>query len=76
MRVDVSFLPVVAATFLLMFARIGTMVMLLPGLGEVNVPQRVRLTIALALTLILFPLHRSAFTIEWVKWSPDSIEAA
>src|SRR5215468_446921 len=70
MRVDVSFLPAVAATFLLMFARIGTMVMLLPGLGEVNVPQRVRLTIALALTLILFPLHRSAFNINLTTFTP------
>jgi len=70
MRVDVSFLPAVAATFLLMFARIGTMVMLLPGFGEVNVPQRVRLTIALALTLILFPLHRSAFTIDLTSFTP------
>ena len=31
MQVDVSFLPALAAAFLLMFARIGTMVMLLPG---------------------------------------------
>src|SRR5215813_2589179 len=54
MRIDVSFLPAVAATFMLMFARIGTMVMLLPGLGEVNIPQRVRLTVALMLSQVLF----------------------
>ena len=30
MRVDVSLLPALAATFMLVFARIGTMVMLLP----------------------------------------------
>jgi flagellar biosynthesis protein FliR len=70
MRIDVSFLPAVAATFLLMFARIGTMVMLLPGLGEVNVPQRVRLTLALMLTLVLFPLHRSAFTLDLKSFTP------
>ena len=34
MQIDVSFLPALAAAFLLIFARIGTMVMLLPGLGE------------------------------------------
>ena len=33
MKVDVSFLPVLAAAFLLTFARVGTMVMLLPGIG-------------------------------------------
>ena len=48
MRIDVSFLPLLGATAMLMFARIGTMVMLLPGLGELSVPPRVRLTIALS----------------------------
>ncbi len=61
MQIDISFLPALAAAFLLTFARIGTMVMLLPGLGEMNVPPRVRLTIALVLTAILLPLHRSAY---------------
>ncbi len=56
MRVDVSFLPLLAAAFLLTFARIGTMVMLLPGVGELNLPARVRLTIALVLTAVLLPL--------------------
>ena len=52
MQIDVSFLPALAAAFMLMFARIGTMVMLLPGLGEMSVPARVRLTIALVLTAV------------------------
>jgi flagellar biosynthetic protein FliR len=34
MRVDISLLPALAATFMLVFARIGAMVMLLPGFGE------------------------------------------
>ena len=34
MRIDVSFLPAYAAAFMLLFARIGTMVMLLPGAGR------------------------------------------
>ena len=36
MQLDVSFLPAFGAAFILMFARIGTMVMLLPGLGELK----------------------------------------
>ena len=52
MQIDVSFLPTFAAAFLLCFARIGTMIMLLPGLGEMSVPARVRLTIALVLTAL------------------------
>ena len=51
MRIDISFLPALAATFMLVFARIGAMVMLLPGFGETNIPVRVRLGIALMLTL-------------------------
>ena len=56
MKLDVSFLPAYGAAFMLMFARIGTMLMLLPGLGEMSVPVRIRLSIALLLTLVLFPL--------------------
>ncbi|HJS62976.1 MAG TPA: flagellar biosynthetic protein FliR, partial [Pseudolabrys sp.] len=46
MRIDISFLPALAAAFLLAFARVGTMVMLLPGVGEQTMPSRVRLGIA------------------------------
>lgn len=70
MRLDVSFLPALAAAFLLVFARIGTMVMLLPGLGELSVPTRVRLTIALVLTAILLPLHRNAYPLDLRSLGP------
>jgi flagellar biosynthetic protein FliR len=64
MRIDVSFLPAYAAAFMLLFARIGTMVMLLPGLGEMSVPVRMRLVVALLLAAVLFPLHRAAYVID------------
>jgi flagellar biosynthetic protein FliR len=64
MRIDVSFLPALAVAFLLVFARTGTMVMLLPGLGEMTLPPRVRLTIALVLAVALLPLHRSAYQVD------------
>jgi hypothetical protein len=32
-------------------------------IGEANIPVRVRLGIALALTLILLPMHRNAYTV-------------
>jgi flagellar biosynthetic protein FliR len=64
MRIDVSFLPVLAASFMLVFARIGAMVMLMPGLGEANIPVRIKLSIALMLTLIILPLHRQAYQID------------
>lgn len=64
MRIDISLLPVLAATFMLVFARIGAMVMLLPGLGETNIPVRIKLAIALLLTLIILPLHRADYHID------------
>ncbi|MBC7575990.1 flagellar biosynthetic protein FliR [Tardiphaga sp.] len=64
MRIDVSLLPALAAAFILAFARIGTMVMLLPGLGEANIPARVKLSIALALTIIILPLHRADYNVD------------
>jgi flagellar biosynthesis protein FliR len=63
MRIDVSFLPALAAAYLLAFARIGTMLMLLPGLSETSVPMRLRLTVALVLTAVILPLHRDAYQI-------------
>ncbi len=70
MQIDVSFLPVFAAAFLLTFARIGTMVMLLPGLGELTVSPRVRLTIALVLTAVVLPLHRTEYQIDLRAFGP------
>jgi flagellar biosynthetic protein FliR len=64
MRIDISLLPALAATFMLVFARIGAMVMLLPGLGESNIPVRIKLAIALLLTLIILPLHRAAYHVD------------
>ena len=70
MRVDISLLPVLAATFMLVFARVGSMVMLLPGLGESNIPVRIKLGIALLLALIILPLHRGAYQIDMQSINP------
>jgi flagellar biosynthetic protein FliR len=40
----------------LVFARLGAVIMLLPGLGETFIPARIRLSFALALSFMLFPL--------------------
>jgi flagellar biosynthetic protein FliR len=70
MHIDVSFLPALAAAFLLTFGRVGTMVMLMPGVGEMNMPSRVRLSIALVLTAILLPLHQKAYTVDLTTLGP------
>src|ERR1700721_2227168 len=70
MHLVISLLPALAATFMLVFARIGAMVMLLPGLGEANIPVRIKLAIALLLTLIILPLHRAAYHVDMQSLTP------
>src|ERR1700720_1025947 len=70
MRIDISLLPALAAAFMLVFARIAAMVMLLPGLGESNIPVRIKLAIALVLTLVILPLHRAAYHIDTQSLTP------
>jgi len=70
MKIDISFLPALGATFMLVFARIGTMVMLMPGLGEMTVPARVRLTMALMLAAVLLPLHRNSYQLDLQTFGP------
>lgn len=41
--------------YFLVFARTGSMIMLLPGIGEAGVPPRVRLALALAISLAFAP---------------------
>ncbi len=41
--------------FLMIFARIGSAMVVLPGFGEVNVPVRVRLIIALTICFVVYP---------------------
>jgi flagellar biosynthesis protein FliR len=72
-RIDVSFLPGLGAAFLLVFARIGTMLMLMPGLGEQNVSSRIRLTMALVLAAVLLPLHRAAYHIDASALGPAAV---
>ncbi|WP_292223790.1 flagellar biosynthetic protein FliR [Brevundimonas sp.] len=43
----------------LIFARIGAILMLLPGFGEAYVPPRVRLSLALIISLALWPVVRT-----------------
>jgi flagellar biosynthetic protein FliR len=48
-------LPGIAAAFILTFARVGVLIMLMPGLGEQTISPRMRLSLALLVTLVLFP---------------------
>lgn len=49
-------LPIDAATFLILFARIGAVLMLLPAFSEDSVPMQIRLLMALGLSIGLYGL--------------------
>jgi flagellar biosynthetic protein FliR len=52
----------------LVFARLGAMVMLIPGIGETFIPIRIRLAFSLALALLLIPVVGAG-----VPALPDSV---
>lgn len=54
--ISLNWLPEAGFLYLLIFARVGTMLMLIPALGEQVIPARMRLSFALAFALVLYPL--------------------
>ena len=54
--ISLNWLPEVAYLYLLLFARVGTMLMLVPALGEQVLPARMRLSFALVFALVLYPM--------------------
>jgi flagellar biosynthesis protein FliR len=50
-----ALLPQDVFGFLLVFARVGAALMVMPGTGEAFVPQRIRLVLALAITSVVLP---------------------
>src|ERR1700759_4921166 len=55
MTIQLPALSGLILTYLLVFSRVGAMVMLLPAIGEMGVPSRVRLVLALAIAFALTP---------------------
>lgn len=53
---NLDWAPAAAFTYLILFCRIGTMLMLLPALGEDTIPMRLRLAFAVLFTSVLYPL--------------------
>jgi flagellar biosynthetic protein FliR len=48
--------------YMLVFSRVGAMIMLLPAIGDMGVPPRVRLSLALAISLALAPTVARLYT--------------
>jgi len=67
---SVEWLPQTALIYMLIFARMGTMVMLMPGFSSSRLPVRMRLTIALVFTFIMYPLVFGHYPVEAVTFYP------
>jgi len=53
-------LPREIFAFLLVFSRLGVMVMIFPALGETGVPARIRLVLALSISFLIYSLVRTS----------------
>jgi flagellar biosynthetic protein FliR len=60
---QIAILPEISAVFVLVFARVGTMVMLMPGIGERFVFSRSRLSLAFFVALMLLPMMRPLLSL-------------
>ncbi|NND49340.1 MAG: flagellar type III secretion system protein FliR [Rhizobiales bacterium] len=58
----VSVTPDVIYAFMLIVVRIAAMLMVMPALGESSIPSRIRISLALALALILYPAVASGIS--------------
>jgi len=58
-----DFLPEVALVYVLAFSRIGAAMMVLPGLGELNISPRIRLVLALLVTAAIAPVVATAYPV-------------
>jgi flagellar biosynthesis protein FliR len=61
MHIHLPALSGIILTYLLVFSRVGAMMMLLPGIGTMGVPARVRLVLALAVSFALTPTVQNLY---------------
>ena len=54
--ISLNWLPETAYLYILIFARVGSILMLMPALGEQVIPARMRLGFALMFSAVLYPL--------------------
>src|SRR5690606_36483887 len=54
--ISLNWLPETAYLYILVFARVGSILMLIPALGDQLIPARMRLSFALLFAAVLYPL--------------------
>jgi flagellar biosynthetic protein FliR len=60
---QIAILPEISALFVLVFARVGTLVMLMPGIGERFIFSRARLSLAFFIALMIVPVARPSLRV-------------
>ncbi|MEQ1900586.1 MAG: flagellar biosynthetic protein FliR [Devosia sp.] len=70
--ISLNWLPETAYLYILIFARVGTVLMLMPALGEQIIPARMRLSFALAFALVLYPILAPTLP----RLPPDTLSVA
>lgn len=55
--------PATIFVFAMIFTRLGTMLMLLPAVGEAIIPARSRIALAFGMSFVLYPLVRDLFPV-------------
>lgn len=71
MTIHIPPLSGIVLVYLLVFARVGAMVMLLPAIGQQTIPQRVRLILALAIAFAFAPTVAAQYPMQ----APQSVMA-
>ncbi|MCZ4272718.1 flagellar biosynthetic protein FliR [Maritalea porphyrae] len=67
---SIDWLPQTALIYILIFARLGTLIMLMPGFSSQRLPMRMRLTLALVFTFIMYPLISQYYPTQTVTFYP------
>jgi flagellar biosynthetic protein FliR len=60
-------LPQITVIYLLVFARLGSIMMLMPAVGESSIPASVRLGLSLLISIILYPVVSKAYPSDITK---------
>ena len=71
MTITLPALNGIVLVYLLVFCRLGAMIMLMPAIGDRTVPARVRLALALAVTMVFAPAVEGSYT----RLAPQSVPA-
>lgn len=77
-----QFLPAEIFAFMAVFTRLGAAFTVMPAFGEAVVPARMRLILALAITLVVVPVvrqtlhHCRATPVRWLRSSSPRASSA